>query len=139
MSENAFIGKKDKPSQAELGAALGPAKAVWDQLLAELADEAEVTIHEWKCYSLKSGWSLRAMRGSRTVLWLSPRANCFGVIFIFGAKAVSAVQESGLPKGIIKALSEAPKYPEGTGLRLEVKSPREIKVLKKLAALKLAN
>jgi hypothetical protein len=36
-------------------------------------------------------------------------------------------------------MDEAPKYPEGTGIRLEVKSPREIGVLKKLAAIKLAN
>jgi hypothetical protein len=36
VSPNAFIGKAKKPTDAELATALGPAKAVWDQLLAEL-------------------------------------------------------------------------------------------------------
>jgi len=36
-------------------------------------------------------------------------------------------------------MKEAPKYPEGTGIRLTVKSPKDIAALLKLAAIKLAN
>jgi len=136
---NAFIGKKEEPTEDQLATALGPAKEVWDQFLADLAQEYGVTIHEWKCHSVKWGWSLRVKRGKRTIVWLSPREGCFGVFFIFGAKAMSAVQQCKLPKRVVEALSEARKYPEGTGVRLEVKTPQEISALKKLAAIKLAN
>jgi hypothetical protein len=36
-------------------------------------------------------------------------------------------------------MNEAPKYPEGTGVRLLVKTARDIGPLMKLAAIKLAN
>jgi len=39
MLTNAFIGKIKKPTNSELTQALGPAKTLWDQLLAELAEQ----------------------------------------------------------------------------------------------------
>ena len=54
MPPNAFIGKMDRPTDADLERALGPAKAVWDQLIAGLAAEHDVAIQEWKSYSLKA-------------------------------------------------------------------------------------
>ena len=136
---NAFIGKKEKPTDSELASALGHAKLVWDQLLTELAQEHLVNIHEWKCHSVKWGWTLRVMRGKRTILWLSPRPKCFGVLFILGAKAMSAVHQEKFPKRVIKAISEATKYPEGTGIRMEIRNQREVVAVKKLATIKLAN
>ena len=55
MTENAFIGKKNKPTDAELRDALGPSKAVWDQLLTELAGEHGLDIREWKGHYLPNG------------------------------------------------------------------------------------
>jgi Protein of unknown function (DUF3788) len=139
VATNAFIGKKEEPTENQLTTALGPAKEVWDQLLDELAQEHGVTSGEWKCYSIKLGWSLRVKRGKRTIVWLSPRAGCFEVVFIFGQRAMSAVQQCKLPKRVIKAVSEAKRYPEGSGVRLEVKTRKELNALKKLAAIKLTN
>ena len=138
MSPNAFINKP-KPTDAELAAALGPAKAIWDQLLADLAKDFETNIQEWNSYSPKAGWSLRVKRKARTIVWLAPCLGCFRVAFIFGDKAMQAVRQCELPQRILKIINEAPKYPEGTGIRLEVKSSRDIRTLKKLAAIKLAN
>ena len=139
MSPNAFINKSKQPTSAELAAALGPAKAVWDQLLADLNREFDVNVHEWNSYSPKAGWSLRVKRKERTIVWLAPCPGAFRVAFILGDKAVLAAQEAKLPKRILKIINEAPKYPEGTGVRLEVKSSKDIATLKKLAAIKLAN
>ena len=75
---------------------------------------------------------------TRTVLWLAPSHQSFEVLFILGDKAVRAAKESDFPKQIVEAMKKAPKYPEGTGIR-EVKSPRDIAPLRKLAAIKLAN
>lgn len=139
VTTNAFVGKKEQPTEAELTKALGPSKQVWQQLLTELAQQFGVMTTEWKCHSVKLGWAVRVKRGARTVLWLSPREGCFGVTFIFGSKAMKALEQCNLPKRIIKILSEAPKYPEGTGVALQVKTAREISALKKLVAIKLAN
>ena len=139
MSPNAFINKPKQPTNAELAAALGPAKAAWDQLLADLAQEYGANVREWNSYSLKAGWSLRVKRKTRTIVWLAPCPGAFRVAFILGDKAVLAAQEAKLPKRILKIINEAPKYPEGIGVRLEVKSSKDIATLKKLAAIKLAN
>jgi hypothetical protein len=139
MAENAFIGKETEPTDAELTDALGPSKAVWEQLLTELAGEHGLDIREWKCHSPQWGWSLRVKLKKRTIVWLSPLTGCFEVLFIFGAMAMSASQQCRLPKHIVEALRVAPKYPEGTGLRLKVKAPRIISALRKLVIIKLAN
>jgi hypothetical protein len=139
MSDNAFIGKKDKPTEDELAAALGSAKTAWDRLLADLATEHGVDRHEWNSYSPKSGWALKACRKKRTVIWLAPRAGCFGANFIFGAKAMTAIRQCEWPAPITKALAESRKYPEGTGVRIEASKLEEIAALTKLAAIKLAN
>jgi hypothetical protein len=52
---------------------------------------------------------------------------------------MQAARQSKLPKRIVEALDAATKYPEGTGIRLHVKSTRAVGALKKLAAIKLAN
>lgn len=139
MAENAFVGKENEPTDAELRDALGPAKAVWDRLLTELAGEHGLDIREWKCQSPKRGWALRVKLKKRTIVWLSPLTGCFEVLFIFGAKAMSASHRCTLPKHVVEALRLAPKYPEGAGLRLKVKTPQVISALRKLVAIKLAN
>ncbi len=139
MVTNAFINKPEPPSDTELAAALGSAKCVWDQLLADLDKELGAGVLEWKCHSPKWGWSLRVKRKSRTIVWLGPAAGCFNVAFILGDKAVQAARQGKLPQRILKLLDQAPKYPEGTGLRLVAKTLRDLPALEKLAAIKVAN
>jgi len=139
VSPNAFINKSKPPTNAELAAALGPAKKIWDQLIGDLADECGIVDQEWNSYSLKAGWSLRLKHEQRNIVYLSPRQGCFLASFALGDKAMQAARQSKWPKRVIKVMDEAPKYPEGTGIRLEVKSSRDIGTLKKLAAIKLAN
>jgi hypothetical protein len=137
MEPNAFIGKKRKPTKGELTKALGPAKALWDQIISDLDEECPTS--EWNSYSVKAGWSLKLKKKTRTILYLGPLAGGFRVAFIMGEKAIRATQEAGLPKPVLKLISEAPKYPEGTGIRFNVASAADVEVVKKLAAIKLAN
>jgi hypothetical protein len=139
MPANAFINKAEAPGNADVASALGPAKAAWDRFLNDLAQELDVNVHEWKCHSPKWGWSLRVKRKSRTIVWLSPCPGGFNVAFIFGDKALAAARRATLPARVVTALDAATKYPEGTGIRLHVKHPRDVGALKKLAAIKLAN
>jgi len=138
MLPNAFIGKATQPTDAELAAALGPAKALWDQLLAGLADKHNLTVRECNSYSLKAGWSLRLKHKERNIVYLGPCRGAFRVAFALGDKAVAAARQSDLPQGIIKIINEAKRYAEGTAVRLEIKQAKDIGTVTKLAGIKLA-
>src|SRR5450432_4819143 len=97
MKENAFIDKLTKPTNKELEAELGSAKALWHQLVSELAKEHEVTEQEWNSYSKKAGWSLRLKRKQRVIVYLAPCHGCFRVAVILGGKAGEATHEFNLP------------------------------------------
>ena len=139
MEPNAFIGKKEQPNDEDLAQALGPTKAIWDGLIADLASEYGVDVQEWRCYSSKSGWSLRLKRKKRTIVWLVPCEGCFRVMFILGNKAMQAAQGVALSAAAVRALDEAEKYSEGFGVRLMIKSPRDLAAVKKLTVVKLEN
>jgi hypothetical protein len=139
MLSNAFIGKSKKPTEDELTDALGPTKAIWDQLLAELADEYNLVVQEWNSYSPKAGWSMRLKLKKRNIVYLSPCQGCFFVSFALSDKAVQAARQSKLPKRVIKIINESKRYAEGTGVRFEVKKPKDIDIVKKLTAIKMDN
>ena len=136
---NAFIGKTEPPTEREVTAVLGAAKALWEQLLAEMAGERKLTAREWNTSSPKLGWSLRVKRGDRIIVYLAPLHGCFRASFALGDKVVQAALASGLPKPVVKAIKAAKKYGEGTAVRIEVSSFEDIAVVKKLAELKLTS
>jgi hypothetical protein len=135
---NAFIGKTTLPTAEEVAEALGPANEVWKQLIDWLSEEG-VEEQEWKSSSAKYGWSLRLKVKKRTIVYLAPCAGCFRVSFVLGDRAVAAARQGGLSKSTLKALDEAPRYAEGTGVRLMVNDAKDLATVRKLALIKLAN
>jgi Protein of unknown function (DUF3788) len=135
---NAFIGKTTRPTEAEVEAALGSTAALWKQLVSWMAEQG-VAIQEWNSYSPKAGWALRLKQKKRNIVYLAPCAGHFRIAFIFGDRALAAAREGNLSKGTLKLLDEAPRYPEGTGLRLMVKAAKDLAAIKKLALIKMAN
>jgi hypothetical protein len=136
---NAFIGKAQKPTVQEVSAVLGPSAKLWDELVDGLAKDHGVSIQEWNSFSLKYGWSLRLKLKKRTIIHLSPCNGCFRAAFILGDRAVKATRAAKLPKNVIKVIEAAPKYAEGTGVRLTVKAPKDLAAIRKLAVVKLMN
>jgi hypothetical protein len=139
MLANAFVGNSKKPTDAELSAALGPSKKLWDQLVSELAGEIGADVQDWSSYSPKAGWSLRVKHKNRTIVWLAPCAACFRVAFTLGDKAMKLARQSRLPERILKVLAEAKRYPEGMAVRLVVRKANDLPAIRELAAVKLAN
>ena len=139
MLPNAFIGKRHPPTDAELSGALGPAKAIWDQLLAGLAAEHKLTVQEWNSYSPKAGWSLQLKRKERNILYLGPCKGAFRAAFVLGDKAVAAARKSDLPQRVIKIINQSKRYAEGTAIRFETVRAKDIKPVVQLAGIKLAN
>jgi hypothetical protein len=136
---NAFLGKTVQPTEKEVASALGPAAAAWDELRHWLQEEEKLGEQEWNSYSSKYGWALRVKRKKRNIVYMAPCNGCFRVSFILGDKAVAAARASKLSKAVLKALDEAPKYPEGTGLRLLVSRSRDLAPIRTLTQVKLAN
>jgi Protein of unknown function (DUF3788) len=133
---NAFIGKPKRPSDSELAAELGASKVLWDGLVDELAKQHQLS-REWNSYSKKAGWSLRLKRGARNIVYLSPLQGGFRASLALGEKAVAAARKSCLPPRILTLIAGAKRYPEGTGVRIDVNDPEDAAIVKMLAAIKL--
>ena len=137
---NAFIGNSNQPSPEEIQAALGPSVALWTEFVDWMANNLGVQEQEWKGIVVKKyGWSLRLKLKNRTIVHLSPCTGCFRVAFILGDKTLTAAKAAKLPKKILQALADAPRYPEGTGLRLLVRTAADLKPIRTLAEIKLAH
>ena len=137
---NAFIGRGSQPSEVEVVTALGRAAALWSELIDEVTADAGNITQEWKGVVVnKYGWSLRLKQKGRNIIFMSPCHNCFRVAFTLSDKAVTAAKEAPLPKTVMQALATAPRYPEGTGLRLTVNRPSDLPGIRKIARIKLAN
>lgn len=137
---NAFLGKPDPPTDAEVAAVLGPAAPLWTELIQEVTSDAGKMTQEWKGVSVnKYGWSLRLRQKGRNIVYLSPCNGCFKVAFVLSDKAVKAANNAHLPKKLADALAVAPHYPEGTGLRLNVNRANDLPAIRKLAQIKLTH
>ena len=138
MLTNAFVDRKAEPTEEALSKALGPARALWDRLLAKLSADRSIDKQEWSSYSPKAGWALKLKRGERTILYLSPCEHSFRASFALGDKAVKAALASGLPADVVKIIRQAKRYAEGTAVRIEVKTAKDLDAVTKVAAVKLA-
>lgn len=58
--------------------------------------------------------------------------------FVFGDRAIAAIEENDLPVKIIGTLKSARKYPEGRSIQVEVKQPVDVQGVIKLLQKKTA-
>jgi hypothetical protein len=80
---------------------------------------------------------MRLRSAERIVLYLIPQEARILVGIVLGARAVAAVADSDLPRAIREAFAAAPRYAEGTGVRLPVSSPEDLPAIYALVALKM--
>jgi uncharacterized protein DUF3788 len=139
MLENAFIGKAKQPTAKELAAELGSSTELWNELVAGITKECGITEQEWNSPYPKYGWSLRLKRKKRNIIYLGPSHGCFRVSMVLGDKAMAVARNLDLPKAVKKTVKEAPHYPEGNAIRIEIKSATDLEPIKKLAKVKVEN
>jgi hypothetical protein len=63
----------------------------------------------------------------------------FLAAFALGEKACLAARRSGLPAPVLEVIDRAPRYPEGRGVWLEVRTRKDLENVKKLATIKMAS
>jgi hypothetical protein len=137
---NAFKGRDDRPTDAEIAVALGPTINIWNEFIKWMADEEGVTEQEWKGIVVKKyGWSLRLKQKKRNIVYLGPGEGCFMASFVLSDKALKAAKETRLPKAVAEVIATAPRYPEGNGVRLVVKHAADLRAIQKIVAIKLGN
>lgn len=137
-SLSAFDDRTATPSDHDLRRVLGPAASSWSDLVAHVSETYEPVTTEWNFGGAKFGWSLRLRKPDRVILYLIPRIDGFLVGIVLGAKAVAAAGNARLPARVLEMIAEAPRYAEGTGVRLPVVGARDLPAIKKLTALKMA-
>ena len=129
--------KPSPPSDAEIAAALGSSRALWDSLRDTLQRNFAPLKEEWVFSGKKHGWALRFKRRDRAVLYLKPLDQSFRASLALGPRAVEAARASRLSAPILRLIDEAVQYPEGKAVRIEIRSARDIRVALQLVALKL--
>lgn len=137
---NAFIGKTNEPTRAEVEEALGAKVKLWDDFIDWMREKEGVSDQEWKGVAVKKyGWSLRLKKKGRNIIYLSPGKDCFMASFVLSDKALAEAKKAHLAKSVQDALEAAPRYPEGNGLRLLVQRATDVSAIRKIAAIKIAS
>ncbi len=139
MALSAFDDKSSTPRAAELRKTLGRTAGLWDELKEHLESEYQPLSEKWTFAGQKWGWSLQLKQKKRTILYMTPREGFFTAGFVLGERAVKAARESGLPEPVLAMIESAKKYVEGRGVRIELRTKKDLNNTKKLAAIKMAN
>jgi hypothetical protein len=139
MALSAFDDKSQEPQASELERTLGRSSVHWEGLIAHLRDGFAPLDVTWGFAGAKWGWSLRLKQKKRTILYMTPCSRCFLAGFALGEKAVRAAHALPLPQSILEIIDEAPKYAEGRGVRIEVRTKKDLEAVKQLAAVKMAH
>jgi hypothetical protein len=139
MSANVFIDKLTKPDDQALVSALGKTYPLWAEIEKHISTTLGESVEEWKYYGLKSGWTMKTLYKKRNLFFFTACKGYFRIAFVFGDRAVAEIVTSDLPKAMIEELTNAKKYAEGRGIRIDVKTRRDVESVKKLIAIKLMN
>ena len=139
MALSIFDDKLREPGAAELAEALGRTHGLWNELKELIDKKFDPLAEEWVFSGKNYGWSLRLKQKKRAILYMTPCTGHFRVAFAFGERAVQAALQSGLPAHVQDLINNAPKYPEGRGVRMEVKDKQDVRIAVKLAEIKIAH
>lgn len=139
MSASIFNDKSSEPDSERLYATLGQKAAFWNDFRNYIESRYGPLHDDWKYYNPKSGWLLKVLKKKRNLFFMIPLKGAFHITFVFGDKAVSAVQKSDLPQKIKEELQDARKYMEGRGLRVAVNNQDDVKIIKELVEIKINN
>ena len=136
MALSAFGDKTRPPRPDDLRSTLGTAYGAWADLIRQVSDRVPDIAELWGYTSKNTGWGLRLRHKDRVILYMTPCERHFLVSFALGETAVAAANAAKLPKALLSAIDEAPRYAEGRGVRIIVKRVTDVAALAELAKIK---
>lgn len=139
MAWSAFDDKASPPADKPLLETLGRAGPLWTRLRDHLQSTHGPLVEEWGFAGKAYGWSLRLKQRKRAIVYMTPCRGSFLASFALGEKACAAAKAARLPSWLLAIIDEAPRYPEGRGIRIPVRRASDVAGVEKLAAIKIAN
>ena len=117
-----LIDKSARPDDRTLSGVLGASFKRWTEIKDAITEQHGTTREEWKYYNAKSGWVLKLLFKKRNLFFMIPGEKHFTLGFVFGDRAVEAIEKSILPAAMIREVKDARRYAEGRGLRIDVRN-----------------
>ena len=139
MPISAFDDKDHQPDDLDLRESLAETYSVWTGLKTAIIDKYPPMIETWKFAGKSTGWGMRLVQKDRVIVYMTPCDGYFLFSVVLGQKAVQAAHTLKLPARIMTAIDSAKKYAEGTGVRFEIRSAKDVKGLVELVGVKIRN
>ncbi|MHB1096262.1 MAG: DUF3788 family protein [Gemmatimonadaceae bacterium] len=117
--------------------ALGRAYATWAGIVRVVEELASPLGIEWKPSKIAFGHVCLLRHKKRTLVYLLPEAASVTVAIVLGERAYDLAMASTLSAAVKTSLTEARPYAEGRGIRVSVKTSRDLATIRKLVAIKL--
>lgn len=137
IREVLLADKNKMPDEEQLSAVLGDTFRYWVELRTIINKDYVNVSEEWKHYGKKIGWLLKVIHKKVNLFFLVPCDKYFYLSFVFGDKAVTEILKSSLPEEMKSELSNARKYAEGRGLRVEVRNKKAMEHIITLIKIKI--
>jgi len=138
IAPNAVAGRRDPSTEMAL-ASIGRESTFVARPGRGLEEAIGTRCVQWHSYCVKAGWSFRLQSKKRNIVYLGPGQGWFLAAFVLGNMAVLSALRSDLPPRVLKMISGAKRYAEGTAVRIEVWSALDVEVVKVLARIKVEN
>jgi hypothetical protein len=138
MALSSLDDKSQVPTEEDLDRVLGASKVLWDRLVAGVAKKYPPLTEKWGFAGKKWGWSLALKQKKRAIVYLTPATSFFYAGYALGEKAVSYAKNLDLSTEILELIDSSPKYAEGRGVRIEVKSEGDVKQVLLIAEAKMS-
>lgn len=139
MEEKISWDKNHEPQESDIKNALKNTYPYLEDIRDYHKKNIGETREEWKYYGKKYGWELKTFLKKRNLFFIGIYDGYFRITFVFGEKAVEAVQNSDISDSLKNELTNARKYAEGRGLSLIVKNDSHLEEIKKLIRVKHNN
>jgi hypothetical protein len=125
------------PSEEIILGFLGKSKPFWKEFGDMLKSNFPNLELCWRYYRDGSSWLCKVVNKKKTVFWLSVYDGYFKTAFYFTEKTGSNIRRLDIAKEIIDSYLKAKSFGKLKPLRIDIKSKKAIKDLKKVIEYKL--
>jgi hypothetical protein len=125
------------PSEEIILGFLGKSKACWKEFGDVLNTSFPNLELCWRFYRDGNNWLCKVVNKKKTVFWLSVYDGYFKTAFYFTEKTGSNIRKLDIDKEIIESYLKAKSFGKLKPLRIDIKSKKAVKDLKKVIEYKL--
>jgi len=140
MATSIFDKKEYQPSEIDLRDALKASVIAWDNLFDYLQENYGDITTEWKFYSKKAGWTLKAFDSKKkNIVFLSPNDNYFITTVGMGVKLKETVLQANISQETKSLIEEAVEYVEGISILIKIVDEQDLADVKTILEIKRDN